>query len=65
MSHGVLPAGGEGQRGPGLALGLALLDDEVTDGRAAVVLGEEPVDLAGVGGQVLCGEGDADGPGDI
>lgn len=65
MSHRVLSAGGEGQRSPGLTLCLALLNDVVTDGRAAVILGEVPVELAGVAAQVLGGEGDADGPWNI
>lgn len=65
MSHGVLPAGGVGERRPGLSLGFALLNDVVADGRAAVVLREEPVEFTGVAAQVLGGEWDTNGPGYI
>ncbi len=65
MSHGILSAGGEGQRCPGLTLCLALLNDVVTNGRATVILREVPVELAGVAAQVFGGEGDADRPWNI
>lgn len=65
VSHGVLSASGVGERGPGLTITLTLLNDVVTDGRAAIILREEPVELAGVNRQVLSGKRNANRPRDV
>lgn len=53
VSHGILSASGVGERGPGLAITIPLLNDIVANGRAAVILREKPIELTGVNCQVL------------
>lgn len=64
-SHSILSAGCERDRGPGLALGLTLFNDEVTDGGTTIILRKEPVELAGVAAQVLSSKGNANRSRDI
>lgn len=51
--HSILSAGRVRERRPGFTLSFTFLNDIVADGRAAIILREEPVELAGVDGQVL------------
>lgn len=65
LHHGVVPGDRVGDRGPAHAVRLPLLNDVVGDGRAAVVFGGIPGQLARVVGQVLTSEGEAHRSGDI